>query len=323
MESCRDELISLIEHSDITAENIDEVVILAKIKPTTNAWLVFINNLFLWLGCIALSLSVIFFIAFNWTKMGRFAKFTLVEFALILAIVAYLKVKLTSVASSAALIFATFMLGALMALFGQTYQTGADPWQLFFNWALLMTPWAIIGRFASIWIIWLVLINLSIALYCDVYLNPLSLIFASKINLAWTFFSFHVLSFMTWYLLSPSIVWMQKQWAIRILALSAGISITHLMLSAIFDHGITNSLALPVWVMFFATIYWLYRKRSIDLFMLAGACLSGMLVTILFLGTSVLEPDDPGSLLVLAMVVIGLGVASAFWLKKVQLESQL
>jgi uncharacterized membrane protein len=323
MESCRDELISLIEYSDIKPENIDEVVFLTKIKPTKNAWLVFINHLLLWVGCIALSLSVIFFIAFNWSKMGRFAKFTLVEFSLVLSIVAYLKVKLTSVASSAILIFATLMLGALMALFGQTYQTGADPWQLFFYWAILITPWAVIGRFASIWIIWLVLINFSIALYCDIYLNPLAILFDSKTNLAWTFFSFHFFSFIVWYLLSPLFLWMQKQWAIRILALSSGISITNLVISAIFNHEITNSLALPVWAVFFVTIYWLYRKRTIDLFMLAGTCLSVMLVTIFFLGTSVLEPDDPGSLLLLSLVVIGLGVASAFWLKKVQMESQL
>jgi uncharacterized membrane protein len=37
-------------------------------------------------------------------------------------------------------------LGVLLALFGQTYQTGVDPWETFFNWALLMLPWTLPAR---------------------------------------------------------------------------------------------------------------------------------------------------------------------------------
>jgi len=31
----------------------------------------------------------------------------------------------------------TILVGVLLALVGQTYQTGADTWQLFFYWAIL------------------------------------------------------------------------------------------------------------------------------------------------------------------------------------------
>lgn len=323
MESARNELLNLIEHDVVSNINIDDAVSLAKIRPTPSAWLSFINNLLLWVGTVTFGLSFIFFIAYNWSQLGRFAKFTLVEVALVLAIVVYLKVQLNSVASSAALVFATLMLGTLMALFGQTYQTGADPWQLFFNWALLMIPWAVIGRFVSIWMIWLVLLNVSIALYCDIHPNPLSLLFSSKTNVLWSFFAFNTLSFVVWYLLTPHFSWMQKPWPIRLIALSAGASITNLTLFTIFDEGIANSLALPIWALFFAAIYWLYRKRSIDLFMLAGACLSGILVTVSLLAKDILQQLDAGSFLVLAIVVIGLGVGAAFWLKKMQMESQL
>jgi len=322
MESYRDELLNLIEHNAVTAENIDESVRLAKIKPTASAWLDFINNLFLWIGSIAFGLAFIFFIAYNWSHLGRFAKFTLVESALVLAIIVYFKSQLSSVASSAALIFATLMLGALMALFGQTYQTGADPWQLFFNWALLMTPWAVIGRFASLWLIWLALLNLSLALYCEIHPNPLSLLFSSRTDILWSFFALNSLSFMVWYLLSPSFLWMQKSWPIRLIALSAGAAITNLALFSIFDDGITNSLALPMWALFFAVIYWLYRRINVDLFMLAGACLSGIIMTVSLLAKGILQNGDAGSFLVLALAVIGLGVGSALWLKKVQEEGR-
>lgn len=320
MESLRDELIRLIEEKAIPPNKISKAIDLASIKPTPNAWFTFMNHLLLWVGSAALGLSCIFFIAHNWSDIGRFAKFALVEGALIFTIIVYIKIPPNTSASNASLIVATLLLGALMALFGQTYQTGADPWQLFFNWALFITPWALIARFTSIWIIWLVLLNLSIILYCDVNQNPLSLLFNSKIDVVWLFFLFNTLSFVGWYLLSSTCIWMQKVWAIRMIALAAGFSITFLSLSAIFDENIMNSLALPMWAVFFATIYWVYRRLTIDLFMLSGACLSGILVVISFIGHQVASLDDIGGLLLLSIIVIGLGVASAFWLKKVQME---
>ncbi|MCL1477646.1 MAG: DUF2157 domain-containing protein [Marinobacter sp.] len=64
-----------------------------------------------------------------------------------------------------ALLSTGLLLGGLLALFGQTYQTGADPWQLFFVWMLLLTPFALIGRFAPLWVLWAVLVNLALTLY--------------------------------------------------------------------------------------------------------------------------------------------------------------
>ena len=67
------------------------------------------------------------------------------------------------------LLSAMILVGGLMALFGQTYQTGADPWQLFFNWALLVFPWVLISRFHVMWLVWLGLLNLSVHQYFQVF----------------------------------------------------------------------------------------------------------------------------------------------------------
>src|SRR5699024_841252 len=124
----------------------------------------FIDRLLLWLGGLALACSVLFFIAYNWADMGRFFRFGLVEGALVAAIAAYWKADGRGVTAQVSLIVATLLLGVLLALFGQVYQTGADSWQLFFYWALLMAPWALIGRLAVLWVFWLGLINLTILL---------------------------------------------------------------------------------------------------------------------------------------------------------------
>jgi len=323
MESYRGDLIVLIEHDAVAQEIINDVVGLSKIKPTPCSWVVFINNLFLWVGCIALGLSFVFFLAHNWSQIGKFAKFAIVEAALIFSILAYLKTQNGSVTSCASLTVSSILLGALMALFGQTYQTGADSWQLFFNWAILMTPWAIIARFTTIWVIWLSLLNLSIVLYCDAHSNPLSILFGTKISVLWPLFTFNTLIFIVWYKLSQSLLWMQKQWAIRLIAIGVGVSITSLALFSILDDRTTDILAIPVWTLFIFSLYFFYRKLQIDLFMLAGGCLSGIVIVVTLFGKEVLSHGESIAYLMLSILVIGMGVGAALWLKKVQEEAQV
>jgi uncharacterized membrane protein len=52
-----------------------------------------------------------------------------------------------------------------LALFGETYQTGADSYELFLGWAVLSLPWVAACRFSPCWALWLLLINLAAVLY--------------------------------------------------------------------------------------------------------------------------------------------------------------
>ena len=56
-------------------------------------------------------------------------------------------------------------IGALLALVGQIYQTGADSWQLFAWWALLLLPWLIAVRTVFLGLLWVLLVNIGIVLY--------------------------------------------------------------------------------------------------------------------------------------------------------------
>jgi uncharacterized membrane-anchored protein/uncharacterized membrane protein len=58
--------------------------------------------------------------------------------------------------------------GGLLALIGQTYQTGADPWQLFALWTVLIIPWVFTVRSVFLSVLWLVLINTALYLWIDV-----------------------------------------------------------------------------------------------------------------------------------------------------------
>ena len=75
---------------------------------------------------LSLAAGAVFLVAFNWQDLGLYARFAMVE-ALLLAALIFAWVKGTDqVAGKLALMLAVLLTGALLALFGQTYQTGAN-----------------------------------------------------------------------------------------------------------------------------------------------------------------------------------------------------
>lgn len=66
--------------------------------------------------------------------------------------------------SSIALLVAALMTGALLALLGQVYHSGADSWRLFAWWAVLLLPWAVGLQSIPIILLSWFLTNVSIGL---------------------------------------------------------------------------------------------------------------------------------------------------------------
>lgn len=320
MSTSRRQFINIIERGMIPAQKIDDALFIAKVAPDGKGWQRFIDHLLLWLGGLALAFAVLFFIAYNWQDLGKFAKFGMVEGCIILTIAGYCKLAQHTMAGKVSLLMATIFLGVLLALYGQPYQTGADPWQLFFNWALLMMPWAVIGGFPAIWIIWIALINVSIILYYLTFRGIFGFVFGSQSSMFWVIFIFNTLAFIAWQLLSKRWKWLSEQWAVQLLAVSSGTPLTWLVLVSIFDFRETGGFPGIVWVCWLAAMFYVYRKVKIDLFILAGCCLSAITITVSFLGRHMLRFDTAGSFLLLAFIVIVMGAAAALWLKHIHRE---
>jgi hypothetical protein len=62
-------------------------------------------------------------------------------------------------------LLALLAIGGLFAYFGQTYQTGADPWQLFAVWAALALPLCIAARSDVLWAPWALVVMTGISLW--------------------------------------------------------------------------------------------------------------------------------------------------------------
>lgn len=110
-------------------------------------------------GCAGLGL--IFWVAANWNLLDRTQQFILLQvlvFAPCIGLATYTR-------GRAALgLLALIATGGLFAYFGQTYQTGADPWQLFIVWAALTLPLAYCVRADVVWSAWGVIALIGIIL---------------------------------------------------------------------------------------------------------------------------------------------------------------
>ena len=320
--SPRDALVDLIEQGALPAEHIPAAVQLAHLHPSLKDWRHFIDKLLLWLGGLAIVFALLFFIAYNWTDLGRFAKFGLVQVFMVLSLAVYWRWHQDAVIAKVALLITCISLGVLLALYGQIYQTGADPWELFFNWALLMLPWALIARFPAIWILWLALINLSGVLYYQTFGGFWGFMLWSDIGLYWLLMAINIPALIVWELLSKKLPWLNEAWAVRLIAVGCGIPATWLALYNIFDDA-EKLWPLLAWLLFSAALFFYYRKIKIDVFMLAGGCLSGIVVIVAFIANFLSGGiDEAGIFLLLALLIIGLSSAAAIWLRKVQREQQ-
>ena len=174
MSHARRTIEQLLHQGLLPLKNTEAAATHLEVYPSKRTWLIFFDKALLIIGAVALVLSLVFFIAYNWQNIGKMGKFALVEGALVITIALYVALSFRQLRQRFQLIrqllllIASIITGSLLALFGQVYQTGADTWQLFFGWALLITPWVMIARFPALWLLWLGLINACLLLYLDV-----------------------------------------------------------------------------------------------------------------------------------------------------------
>ncbi|MBI2381611.1 MAG: DUF2157 domain-containing protein [Gammaproteobacteria bacterium] len=112
--------------------------------------------------------GLILWLAANWGELGRFGRFALLE-ALVFA--AGFGVLLKPSLRLPAGLLAFLAIGGLFAYFGQTYQTGADPWQLFAIWAALGLPLCLALRSDVLWAPWALVVATGLSLWAHAHMS--------------------------------------------------------------------------------------------------------------------------------------------------------
>ena len=118
------------------------------------------------LAAALVGLGLVLWVAANWDALGRVAQFALVQ-GLVAA--ACLGAAALPSARPALGLLALLAIGGLLAYFGQTYQTGADAWQLFALWGLLALPLALAVRSDALWTPWALVAMTAITLWAQAH----------------------------------------------------------------------------------------------------------------------------------------------------------
>jgi len=321
MVSRRARLLLWIEAGAIRPERINQAMMVTRVIPDGARWQHFLDQLMLVLGGLALACAAIFFVAYNWDALGHLAQFGLVQALMVLALLLWWKLGCETVSAKVALLSAALLLGALLALYGQTYQTGADDWQLFDVWALLLLPWVLLGRFAALWLLLLALVNVSAILYFRTFPGLLWISFTSGDVLLWLLWSIDTLAWALWESASHRFSWLGFRWAVRLVAVASGTAMTLLVLLAIFGPATMPLLAWLVFAIWLGAVYSVYRFRIPDLFMLAGACLTLIVCLTCFLAEFMLGRGDvAATFLLLSFLVVAQAAAAAIWLRRIHRE---
>lgn len=165
----RDQLLDWTEQGLLTPAQTQRALAPDHSWPAAPHWRQALDQLLAYAGSLLLALGVIFFFAFNWDDLHRLHKLLLALTVLSGFAGAALCLPRDSTLYRACLFGAALATGGTLALVGQIYQTGADIWQLFAIWAVLILPWALLSRSAACWGLFWVVGNLALLRYFAVH----------------------------------------------------------------------------------------------------------------------------------------------------------
>ena len=347
MSHARRTIEQLLQQDILSLKNAEAAATYLEVYPSKRTWLDFFNKALLIIGAVALVLSLVFFIAYNWQNLGKIGKFALVEGALAITIALYVSLSFRrqfQLIRQLLLLIASIITGSLLALFGQIYQTGADTWQLFFAWAILITPWVVIARFPALWLLWLGLINAFLLLYLDVANLQFIKYSLQNISQVAILALFNFIAFYSWLIgfdnkTSSSIPYLfhrinvkkstaqinsaqtnsSLHWSTYVVGFLSTFFMTYLAIVTVFDNGNiwATLIATIVWLGWCGFMLWQFYQRRLDLLMLTYLSFSIIIVVMFRVGKWLLDDFEGGGFLLLALLLVGMSSAAVVWLRKV------
>jgi uncharacterized membrane protein len=152
----------LYAHGKITRETKEYALNLLYPQQQWGLWM---SRLMLIVGTTLVLSGIIYFFAFNWSKISPAVKLSSIQFGIIGCLIGVYLYSLQRISGQVLLLCATVLVGVFMAVFGQIYQTGADAYHIFMMWSLLTLGWTVISNFPAQWLVWLVITNTFLVLW--------------------------------------------------------------------------------------------------------------------------------------------------------------
>ena len=265
------------------------------------------------LAAALLGMGLIFWVAANWEDLGRTGRFALIQAVFVLACLGAL---VFSAARAPLLLIAMLAIGGLFAYFGQTYQTGADPWQLFAVWAVLALPLCLVARSDVLWTPWMLVLATGITLWMQAHARHSWLVRADDIDILLTGWAALLAACA---LVSPLLArWTGTgPWPLRLGLVLAVVMITGSGLSALFNGGTAS----PYWAglgVLMAVGGLLMTRQLYDVFGLSAVALGIDILLVCGLASRLFDHgnDALGAMLLLglsAAILLALTVQGILW----------
>ena len=139
-----------------------------------------IKKFFLLFSVIFLIAGVTSFTAYNWANMSNVEKLAIPSVLIVAGLIAYLFLE-KEIYKNLAIFFSSFMIGTLFAVYGQVYQTGADVWILFRNWAIFLIIPMVATGYYSVMTLFSIVVAIATSFYLDLYLSGAIVPFLSSL----------------------------------------------------------------------------------------------------------------------------------------------
>ncbi|MDL2209264.1 DUF4401 domain-containing protein [Desulfovibrio sp. OttesenSCG-928-O18] len=290
--------------------------------PGGREWRDYALHLLVLGGALFLSAGVIFFIAWNWADMHRYARSILM--AAIVAGTGFGSVFRgpDTTGGQLLLLVCGIGVGPMLAVFGQAYQTGAELWELFRVWTLVLLALAVGGKQAGLWFVTWLAGNVFVMLWLGRSMDsPLEAV--GIFSTLPEFVLALALAFIAWESAAWKLrgntryAWLESRWLPRLFFFDLMARLTAYLWIEIFSRSSWSDLPtwlLPHWpvltVLYLIVVglswFW-HRKRTPDLFMLACVLAStATLLVCLLLKAEFLFDAEIFGLFCWGMLIVGL-----------------
>ncbi|ARP93006.1 GDYXXLXY domain-containing protein [Bordetella genomosp. 13] len=290
-----------------------------------HTWRQFLARATLGLGVLLLGSGVICWVAANWPALDKVQRFAGAQALLAVCALAaaWLGLRLRADAevrrrtAGAVLALAGLLLGALLALVGQTYQTGADTWELFAAWAVLLLPWALAAASQAVWLLWVLVLNVAAALWLGEHLFTWWVAFSGPGFPSLMIAAMNLLLLAAWELAARHWHAGTRVGPRVLVALALGVLVLALMVGEYIIMGLGTYTGLA-WLATTLGLGLYYQRARRDLVILAMLAAGAICVSLRVVGEWLLRLE-PGiwAALPLAALLMGEAVLAARWLRRV------
>ena len=334
----RASLARLCESHSLSADAWNAAMSFCGFWPRAGDWRYYWRYILLLGGMLFLAAGTIFFFAANWADMHRFTRMGIVGALVAVAGIGASWRDPDTALGSALLLFCGICVGPLLAVFGQTYQTGSELWELFRVWTAVLFALALVGRQVALWFVTWLSANVFVMLWLGRSMDsPLeaigmfSLLPECILGLALAVAVWEWMAYRAQQRGAASVqTWLQSRWMPRLLFFDLTVRLAVYLCLVILDpyplHYLTKLFLplqiLPFFALFVFGVSWVWHRKKIpDLFMLA--CLvsaSAVLIVTILLRAEFLFDAGVGALFVWGMLLVGITTSVAAILLVLQRE---